>query len=222
MDNNQKLQYDIEQALKWEPLLVGAEIAVISRDGVVTLMGTVDSYAKKRVAEHAAKTVKGVEAVIEKIVVVFTANGKKSDTTLIKEILDALKYSSGVPENQIKVQVENGWVSLEGTVKRQAEKLATLACIEHITGIRAVANLICVKAETEDEVEKLGIENALLRNWAIHKEDIKVSVFGNTVSLSGMVHSIYQKDEAERIAWNAPGVWNVHNDLFVDFKISSL
>ncbi|WAC39399.1 BON domain-containing protein [Pedobacter sp. SL55] len=221
MDNDQKLQYDVEQALKREPLLVGAEIAVISRDGVVTLMGTVDSYAKKRVAEHASKTVKGVEAVIEKIEVVFTVNGKKSDTTLIKEILDALKQNPKVPKDQILVQVENGWVSLEGTVKWQAEKIAALTCIENIAGIRAVDNLIFVKSETEDVVEKLGIEEALIRNSTVHKEDIKVAVFGNTVTLSGIVHSIYQKDEAERIAWNAPGVWNVHNDLFVDYKISS-
>ena len=221
MDNDQKLQYDVEQALKWEPLLVGTEIAVISRDGVVTLMGTVDSYAKKRVAEHASKTVKGVEAVIEKIEVVFTVNGKKPDSTLIKEVLDALKQSSEVPEGKIRVQVENGWVSLEGTVKWQAEKLAALKCIENIAGIRAVANLIGVRSETEDDVEKVGIENALIRNWAIHKEDIKVAVFGNTVTLTGMVHSIYQKDEAERMAWNAPGVWNVHNDLFVDYKTGS-
>lgn len=220
MNNDRKLQYDVEQALKWEPLLVGAEIVVISRDGAVTLMGTVDSYAKKRVAAHASKTVKGVEAVIEKIEVVFTNNGKKSDANLIKEILDPLKQSSQVPEGQIQVRVENGWVSLEGTVNRQEDKFATFSCIENIAGIRAVDNLIAVKSETEYVVGKLGIENALIRNWAIHKQDIKVEVFGNTVTLTGMVHSIYQKDEAQRMAWNSPGVWNVHNDLFIACKTS--
>ncbi|TFB28134.1 BON domain-containing protein [Pedobacter alluvionis] len=65
--------------------------------------------------------------------------------------------------------------------------------------------------------EKLqAIDNALLRNWAINSHDIVVNVFGNRVTLSGRVHSMYQKDVAERIAWNAPGVWNVHNELLID------
>jgi osmotically-inducible protein OsmY len=220
MNNDQKLQYDVEQALKWESLLVDAEIGVITIDGRVTLTGSVDSYAKKRVAEHTTKTVKGVKAIIEKIEVTFAANGKKSDSTLTKEVLDALKRNPVVPENEIQVQVENGWVTLEGTVKWNAQKLAALTCIEHIPGIRAVANTIIIKSETEDEIEKLGIQNALIRNWAIDEHDIKVDVFGNSVTLTGMVHSIYQKDEAERMAWNAPGVWNVHNDLLIDYKIS--
>lgn len=220
MNNGQKLQEDIQQALKWEPLLVGSEIGVISLDGVITLVGTVDSYAKKRVAEHATKTVKGVKAVIEKIEVSFANNGKKSDSNLTKEVLDALMLNPAVPEDQIQVQIENGWVTLEGTVKWNAQKLAALTCIEHISGIRSVANLIIIKSEIEDEVEKLGIQNALIRNWAIDEKNINVAVFGNTVTLSGRVHSIYQKDEAERMAWNAPGVWNVHNDLLIDYIIS--
>lgn len=220
MNNNQKLQHDVEQALKWEPLLVDTEIGVIARDGVITLIGPVDSYAKKRVAEHATKTVKGVKAVIEKIEVTFAADGKKSDSTLTKEVLDALRFNPVVPEDQIQVQVEDGWVTLEGTVKWNAQKLAALTCIEHISGIRAVANTIIIKSESEDEVEKLGIQNALIRNWAIDEHNIKVDVFGNSVTLTGKVHSIYQKDEAERMAWNAPGVWNVHNDLLIDYKVS--
>lgn len=129
MNNDQKLQYDVEQALKWEPLLVNTEIGAIARDGVITLIGSVDSYAKKRVAEHATKTVKGVKAVIEKIEVTFAANGKKSDSTLTKELLDALRFNPVVPEDQIQVLVENGWVRLQGMVKWNAQKIAALTCI---------------------------------------------------------------------------------------------
>lgn len=220
MNNDQKLQHDVEQALKWEPLLVNTEIGVIARDGVITLIGSVDSYAKKRVAEHATKTVKGVKAVIEKMEVNFAINGKKSDSTLTKEVLDALKFNPLVPEDQIQVQVENGWVTLEGTVKWNAQKIAALTFIEHISGVRAVANTIIVESDTEDEVEKLGIQNTLIRNWAIDEHDIKVDVFGNSVTLTGMVHFIYQKDEAERMAWNAPGVWNVHNELLIAYQVN--
>lgn len=88
MNNDEKLQHDIEQALKWEPLLIGAALGVIVREGVVTLTGTVDSYAKKRVAEHATKLVKGVKAVIERIEVGFSMIGNQTDLWISNEHLN--------------------------------------------------------------------------------------------------------------------------------------
>ena len=216
MKNDQKLKHDVEQALKWEPLLINTAIGVITQDGIITLIGSVDSYAKKRVAEQATKTVKGVKAVIEKIEVTFADKEKKSDSVLAQDVLDVLKFNPIVPENQIQIQVENGWVTLEGTVKLNFQKLAALTCVEHIPGIRAVANLITIKSEFDDQVEKIGIQDALIRNWTIDEKCIKVDVFGNCVTLTGFVDSIFQKEEAERMAWSAPGVWNVHNDLFIN------
>jgi osmotically-inducible protein OsmY len=66
------------------------------------------------------------------------------------------------------------------------------------------------------EIEKKEIENALLRNWSINAKDIHVNVAGTNVTLTGKVLSWYQKDEAERMAWNAPGVWTVNNNLAIE------
>ena len=63
----------------------------------------------------------------------------------------------------------------------------------------------------------MDIERALARNWSIDDQDIEVAVLGNRVTLNGTVDSLYQKDEAERIAWNAPGVRSVDNELFIDY-----
>ena len=71
MKTNSELQTDVQNAIKWEPLLNAAEIGVTAKDGVVSLSGVVDSYAKKLEAEDAAKKVIGVKAVAEKIEVKF-------------------------------------------------------------------------------------------------------------------------------------------------------
>jgi len=47
MKTNEELQRDVQDAIKWEPQLHDAEIGVTAKDGVVTLMGTVDAYYKK-------------------------------------------------------------------------------------------------------------------------------------------------------------------------------
>jgi osmotically-inducible protein OsmY len=67
MKSNEELQKDVQNAIKWEPLLHAAEIGVTAKDGVVSLTGVVDCYAKKMEAENAAKKVIGVKALVEKI-----------------------------------------------------------------------------------------------------------------------------------------------------------
>ena len=64
MKKNDELQKDVQDAIRWEPLLNAAEIGVTAKDGVVSLTGVVDSYAKKLEAENAAKRVIGVKALV--------------------------------------------------------------------------------------------------------------------------------------------------------------
>jgi osmotically-inducible protein OsmY len=80
-----------------------------------------------------------------------------------------------------------------------------------------VTNDIKMKSETTDNIEKKGIQDALTRNWSISEQNIDVKVLGNNVTLNGTVDSWYQRDEAGRIAWNAPGVWSVNNEIVVEF-----
>jgi osmotically-inducible protein OsmY len=61
------------------------------------------------------------------------------------------------------------------------------------------------------------IESALARNWSVSDQDIQVKVSGHKATLTGRVDSWHQRDEAIRIAWNAPGVWTVENELLVDY-----
>ena len=47
MKYNAELQTNVQNAIKWEPLLNAAEIDVTAKDDVISLTGVVDSYAKK-------------------------------------------------------------------------------------------------------------------------------------------------------------------------------
>ena len=216
MRKNEDLQKDVQDALKWEPLLKAAEIGVIVKDGIVTLIGTVDSYAKKIEAENAAKFVTGVKAVVEKIDVKFENIGLKTNDEIAAEIVSAFKWNWEVPSNKIKVTVEDNWVTLEGEVQWNFQKEAAKKSVKNILGVKGINNYITIKSDTHDEIEKLDIERAIKRNWAIDDKNITVHVTGQKVTLSGTVESLYQKDEAGRIAWNAPGVLIVENDLSIE------
>ncbi|NIJ52584.1 BON domain-containing protein [Dyadobacter arcticus] len=221
MKTNEELQKDVQDAIKWEPLLKAAEIGVTAKDGVITLSGTVDSYAKKSEAEDAAKQVIGVKAVVEQIELkTFSNLYNRDDNDLANEVLNAYKWNWEIPEDKVKVKVENGWITLEGEVQWNYQKEAAARLIKKLVGIRGVSNRITIKSEAHDEIEKMAIESALARNWSIKEQDIHVNVSHNKVILTGTVGSLYEKIEAERQAWKAPGVEIVDNDIVVEYDYS--
>ena len=217
MKNNEELQKDVQDALKWEHLLKVAEIGVTASDGIITLTGIVSSYEKKNEAEDATKRVKGVKAVVEKIIVDFGDSGIVDDNEIAKEVLKAFKWNWDIPNDTLKIKVEDGWVTVDGELEWNYQKKAAQYSTSKQMGVRGVVNNIIIRSETDDEIERTEIEHALALNWSVSTQNIMVKVIGNRVTLTGTVASLYQKDEASRIALNAAGVWNVDNELEIEY-----
>ncbi len=215
MKTNEQLQRDVLDAIKWQPLLQAAEIGVTAKDGVVSLTGIVSSFTKKLEAEKAAKGVLGVKAVVEDIHVKFANDLEKTDLDLANEVLSGMKWNWSVPNDKVKVKVEDGWVTLDGAVEWNYQRDAAKNCAADLIGVKGVINNIKVNSLSADLVEQEAIEKALSRSWMIDDHNIQVKVKGNKVVLRGAVESLFEKDEATRLAWNAPGVNEVDNELAV-------
>lgn len=218
MKTNQDLANDVREAIHWEPLLKATKIDVSALDGVITLTGLVDGYLKKSKAEDVAKGITGVRAVVEEIEVKFKNDHDRSDNEIAIEVINAIKTNGQIPHDRIKVRVENGWVTLEGNLPWNYQKDAAKDAVRHLAGVKVFTNDIRIQPESQDELEQEDVQRALRRSSSTNDQDIQVYVTGNIVTLNGVVNSYYQKEEAERIAWNAPGVLNVDNELAIDFK----
>lgn len=217
MKSNEEVQKAVQRALRWQPKLNAADIGVTVHDGVVTLSGMVDSYAKKEEAEKAVKKVTGVRAVVENIAVQLAQPGAITDQDIAASIVQSFKWHWDIPEHQIRIQVENGLVTLEGEVNWNYEREAARKVASQLIGVRGVKNNITIKVHhLTDKIDVRDIESALWRNPDIDDEQVDVTVDGHTVRLNGTVRSWYQKEEAGRMAWSAPGVEHVDNQLLVD------
>ncbi|TPG34767.1 BON domain-containing protein [Flavobacterium pectinovorum] len=80
-----------------------------------------------------------------------------------------------------------------------------------------IKGVLIVQSTLHDTIEQRDVEQALERNWSIRK-DIIVKVEGATVRLSGIVSSLYKKEEAGHIASKAPGITLVDNRLIIHFN----
>ena len=215
MKSNLQLQKDVLDELRWTPMLNAAEIGVTAKDGIVTLTGIVDGYSKKQAAEAAAKRVGGVRAVAEEIQINFDHQGKPNDTDIAKEAANALKWNMALPPGRISVIVDNGWITLEGEVQWYYQKETAKECVQSLRGVKGITNLIMLKPDVNSNVDKVSLENALDRDAFIDNYNVEVDTLDHKVILKGTVKSWSQKEEASRVAWSAPGVQKVENDLAV-------
>lgn len=212
---------DVQREMFYTPGLNAATIGVTVRDGVVTLSGAVDSYAQKLAALHAAERIANVRAVASELEVRLPGPRIPTDTDLAQAAANTLAWNSSVPPGRIRIRVENGWITLEGTVDWQVQKDAASAAIGDLNGVKGVDNLVSVNPALDAEDIKEQIESALRRSATIEDRNVLVEATSDKVVLHGEVRSIPEREEAERIAWSAPGVADVANHILVSQPASA-
>jgi osmotically-inducible protein OsmY len=145
MKTDAELQRDVMNELKWEPTIKAAEIGVGVTDGVVVLSGYVDSFYKKWAAERAAARVFGVKAVAEELEVRLPGSQKRSDEDIARAVANVLDWNVLVPHDRVRVQVQDGLVTLSGEVDWGYQKYAAEETVRYLMGVVWFSNQITVK-----------------------------------------------------------------------------
>jgi osmotically-inducible protein OsmY len=215
MKSDSEIKKDVEDELRWEPDLDATDIAVAAKDGVVTLTGFVPSYAQKFLAEKVAKRVAGVVGVANDIEVRVPAIDQRPDPDIARDAVNALKNQLPLTYQDIKVTVSNGWITLEGDVEWNYQKERAENAVRWVKGVKGVINTIEVKPKVTPDEIKRKIEEAFKRSAEIDANNIEVETSDGQVVLKGTVHSWFERQEAERAAWSAPGVRKVEDHITI-------
>jgi osmotically-inducible protein OsmY len=211
---DEQLQQDVLAEMRWDARLQPNEIGVIVKDGVVTLTGWVDSYLKKWTAEDVAHRVTGVKAVANDIEVKLLS--ERTDPDIAAAAVHAIEWDAAIPSDKVQVTVSKGWVTLKGEVEWQYQKEDAERVVRRLAGVKGVSNLITVKPRATASELKKRIEESLVRNAQLDASRITVEVQGNKAILKGTVRAWVEKEEAERVAWSAPGITFVENRIMLD------
>jgi osmotically-inducible protein OsmY len=209
------IERDVKAELRWAPEVNETDIAVKVGSGVVTLTGYASSAYEKYRAESAVKRVAGVAAVANDLAVRWPLGGRPTDPEIARDALLALKIELPLAWESIKPVVKEGHVGLEGTVDWHHERERAEAAVRRVHGVLSVRNSISLKPRTAPVEIKHKIEEAFRRNALIDARSVSVDARGSEITLRGEVRSWAERDEAQQVAWAAPGVARVHNEITV-------
>jgi len=215
MKLDHELNRDIVAQLDLDPSIRNEDIAVAVKDGVATLAGTVDDYAQRWAAERAVEHVHGVRAIVNDLAVKIPGGHARLDSEIAHAAVNALRWDVQVPDQQITVKVADGWIMLEGEVEWNYQRDAASRAVRYLTGVKGVSNMLQLRKVASADDVKRHITEMLRRQAEIDAGQITVAVSGHTITLRGAVRSLNEKRDAERAAWNMPGITTVENDLLV-------
>ena len=195
-----------------------SDIGVLVKDGTVTLNGFTSSYWEKANAVRAAKRVVGVNAIADDIQVKLPGSFNRTDGDIASAAAQQIKWSPTIPVDKVKVTVRDGWLTLEGEVEWWFEKNAAENAVHYLMGVKGVSNSISIKPKLSAIAIESDIHAAFKRSAMLDANEVAVSTSGNTVTLRGEVRTFAERDEVDRIAWAAPGVMLVVNELTVKWS----
>jgi osmotically-inducible protein OsmY len=219
MRTDKELQADVMDEIRFDPFLssIASSIGVTANNGVITLSGRVNSFLQKHAVEDAAKRVKGVSFVAVDLEVQIGESHKISDTDIAQHVREILKRLSIIDVETLDIRVDEGWVTLEGTVRWNYQRDAVEEYVRNLDGVRGISNYIELTDEPCDpKIISEKINASFHRHATLDASNVQVDIKDRKVILKGTVRSWVEKKDAEQTAWSSPGIVAVDNQIKVD------
>ena len=212
-----QIQQDVLRELRWDARVKEPEIGVEVDQGIVTLTGRVESYAKKLAAREAAHRVFGVLDVVDDVEVRIPGSLTRTDEDLARAVRHALEWDVFLPDTKIRTTVSHGLVTLEGEVENLVDRYDAERAVRRLQGIKGVANNLAVTVKKADEGKlRKAIQDTLERRADREADMIDVNVSDGKVTLEGRVHSWAEKQAILDAVRQAPNVRFVSADLKIE------
>jgi osmotically-inducible protein OsmY len=216
-----QIKDDVLSELKYEPSIKSTDIGVLVQHGIVTLQGFVSSYGERWEAVRVTQRVASVAAITNEIIVNLPESSHRIDEDIASMAANQIEWFLSTPTGAVEVTVKEGWLTLDGEVEWEYQRKAAQNFVQHLLGVKGVSNLIIVKPSLTVAGIETEIKSAFQRSALLDAKQIHVEISDNKVILQGKVRNYGEREEAERVAWAAPGVVLVDNQITMQWSTTT-
>lgn len=210
--NSERLRRYVIEELAFDPRIDASGIGVAVENRIVSLTGHVHSATDKAAVVDAVKRLKGVRGIVVDIHVRPTAESEIEDQEIAKRSAAVLEWHHSAPRDSVKVTVENGYLTLSGTVDWRFQKVAVEEDLRRLVGVTGIHNGIEIRSVSQKSDIRNSIKEAMRRLADVHSSQVHVDVDAEGhVKLRGRVVGWQARNAVEDAAWMVAGVRDVDN-----------
>jgi len=235
-DTDDRIESSAQKTYVFKTYLADDNIKIKSKDGLVTLTGTVQEASHKSMAEETVAGLPGVKGVDNKLEEKGDRPAEKSDAWLIAKVKTTLLFHRNVSTIGTEVLADKGTITLRGEAPSLAQKDLTAEYARDVEGVKNVRNEMTVSDagaatsivqkvadKTNTVVESIDdtsitalVKTSLLYHRSTSAINTKVETKNGVVTLEGIAKTSAEKDLAGRYASDINGVNKVNNNMIVE------
>ena len=225
-NSDSRIESSAKQSYVFKTYLQGDDINIQSKDGVVTLTGTVLDESHKSLAQETAAGLPGVKSVDNRLEVKGEIPAKSSDAWLTTKVKMTLLFHRSVSAGRTEVDVHDGVVTLRGDTASAAKKELTTEYAKDVEGVKDVINEMIVNKnskKTRTEGRKIDdasitalVKMTLLYHRSTSAINTKVETNRGVVKLNGKAKNASEINLATKFATDVNGVRSVNNRMTIE------
>jgi osmotically-inducible protein OsmY len=234
-ETDDRIESSAKESYVFKTYLKDSDIKLKSKDGVVTLDGTVSEEAHKQLAQETVASLPGVKSVNNKLELKGEAPAQYSDAWLMTKVKTSLLFHRSVSGFATGVDVKEGVVTLRGDADSQAQMDLATEYAKDIEGVKEVKNEMTVAQPPREQVEKTTgkklddasewvddasitalVKTSLMYHRSTSGLNTKVETNDGVVTLSGKAKNEAEKDLAAKLVSDVHGVKRVVNNMTVE------
>jgi osmotically-inducible protein OsmY len=225
-DTDSRIESSAAKSYTFKTYLKDDSIKIASKDGVVTLTGTVAEASHKSLAEDTVAGLPDVKSVDNQLTIKGENPAEHSDAWITMKVKTALLFHRNVSGTGTSVYTKDGVVTLQGEASSMAQKELTTEYAKDIDNVKSVNNEMTIAktpatpgATIGDKIDDASItaevKTALLSHHSTSALKTSVSTTDGVVTVGGIAKNDTEKSLVTKLATDIIGVTSVINNMTV-------
>ncbi len=232
-DTDSRIESSAASSYVFKTYLKDDSIKTESKDGAVTLTGTVADASQKSMAENTVASLPGVISVDNELQISGKQPAEHSDARITMKVKTALLFHRNVSATGTTVYTKNGVVTLQGIASSMAQKELTTEYAKDVDNVKEVKNDMTITATPAapdstigDKIDDASITAEVKTSLMSHRSTsvlhTSVSTTDGVVTVGGIAANAAEKSLVTKLATDINGVTSVINNMTIAAPVAAM